>query len=198
MRRLALLLALLLALVFALPLAAQTELGVHVARASARSTDADGTTLAFDRGRGFGASVEHVAGEHVSYELAATWLRYDGTLRLDPTTSADLGSLKLLPISATARWHFAPRGERVDPYVGAGAAYVLAKDLSSSDLDALGIGRVDVESKACWLANAGVAVGRFFIDGKYFSYRPRSGEGAGRVRLNLRPVVISVGIRWRL
>ena len=173
-------LAFLLALVFALPLAAQTALGVHAARASARSTDADGTTLAFDRGRGFGASVEHVSSEHVSYELAATWLRYDGRARLDPSASAGLGSLKLLPISATARWHFAPRGERVDPYVGAGTAYVFAKDLSSSDLDALGIGRVDVESNVCWLANAGVSFGRFFIDGKYFSYRPQSGEGAGR------------------
>ena len=191
-------LAFLLALVFALPLAAQTALGVHAARASARSTDADGTTLAFDRGRGFGGSVEHVAGEHVSYELAATWLRYDGTLRLDPATSADLGSLRLLPISATARWHFAPRGERVDPYVGAGAAYVFAKDLSSSDLDALGIGRVDVESKVCWLANAGVALGRFFLDGKYFSDRPNGGPPDGRVRLNLKPVVISAGFRWRL
>jgi outer membrane protein W len=187
-----------LALLTALPLAAQTELGVHVARASAHSTDAGGTTLAFDRGRGFGASVEHGSGEHVSYELAATWLRYDATARLDPTTSADFGSLKLLPISVTARWHFAPRGERLDPYVGAGAAYVFAKGLASSDLDALGIGRVDVESKACWLANAGVTLGWFFIDGKVFSYRPNSGPSDGRARLNLRPVVISAGARWRL
>ena len=189
---------LLLAFLCVLPLAAQTELGVHVARAQAHSTDADGTTLAFDRGRGFGASVEHASGEHVSYELAATWLRYDGRARLDPSASAGLGSLKLLPISATARWHFAPRGERLDPYVGAGAAYVFAKDLASSDLDALGIGRVDVESKACWLANAGVALGRFFLDGKYYRDRPNGSPPDGRVRLNLKPVVISAGFRWRL
>ena len=188
----------LLALLCALPLAAQTEVGVHAGRADARATNADGTTLAFDRGRGFGASVEHVSSEHVSYELAATWLRYDGRARLDPSASADLGSLKLLPISATARWHFAPRGERIDPYVGAGAAYVFAKDLASSDLDALGIGRIDVGSKACWLANAGVAIGRFVIDAKVLDYRPQSSAAGNRVRLNLKPVVISAGVRWRL
>src|SRR5215212_1697456 len=132
----------LLTVLFAVPLAAQTDLGVHVARAHAGATDAEGVTLSFDRGRGYGASLEHRWGEHASIELAATWLRFDGSARLDPTASADLGTLKLLPITATARWHFAPRGQRIDPYVGAGAAYVKASDLTGGDLEALGIGPV--------------------------------------------------------
>ena len=159
-------------------------------------TDIDGTRLGFHHGRAFGVVIERRT-ENASIELAAMALLADGTLRTEGA-SADAGRLKLFPISVTARWHFAPRGERLDPYVGAGAAYVLAKDLASSDLDALGIGRIDVESKVCWLANAGVAIGRFVIDAKYFDYRPQSSAAGNRVRLNLKPVVISAGVRWRL
>jgi outer membrane protein W len=193
--------ALLVTLVFALPLAAQTELGVHVAGAHAGSTDAQGTTLAFDRGRGFGASLEHASGEHLSYELAATSLRYDAALRLD-NASANIGKLKLVPLTATARWHFAPRGESVDPYVGAGAAYVKASDLSSANLDALGLDRIAVESGTCWLANAGVAFHlrsyAVVVDGKYLDYQPSSVSAGTRVRLSLKPVVLSVGLRFKL
>ena len=193
-------LAPLLALAVALPLAAQTDAGVHVAGARAGSTvDPSGTTLAFDRGRGFGASLERGAGA-LSFELAATWLRYDGALRAGGA-SADAGTLKLVPFTATARWHFAPR-EGIDPYVGAGAAYVKAGALSSAALDALGIGRVEVESKACWLADAGVAFHlrgfALVVDGKYLDDRPESGPADARVRLNLKPVVLSVGLRFKL
>jgi outer membrane protein W len=185
-----------LALLTALPLAAQTEVGIIVGHVDSNVTDIDGTSLDFHHGRAFGAAIERRA-ENASIELAAMALRADGTLRTEGA-SADAGTLKLFPISVTARWHFAPRGERLDPYVGAGAAYVKASALTSSDLDALGIGGVDVQSKACWLANAGVALGWFFLDGKYLSYRPNGGPPDGRVRLNLKPVVISAGFRWRL
>jgi outer membrane protein W len=187
-------LMLLLTLAAALPLAAQTEVGVHVAAARAGSTvDASGTTIAFDRGRGAGASVAF--GGDVTLELAATWLRYDGALRANGA-SASAGSLRLLPITATAQWHFG------NVYAGGGLAYVVAHDLSGSDLDALGIGNVDVESKACWLANAGIAFRlrklTLVVDGKYLNYRPESGPADARVRLNLKPVVISAGLRLKL
>ena len=176
----------LLALLCALPLAAQTDVGVSIARARADSTDASGTTLAFDRGRGFGASVSFA-----SFELAATSLRYDGALRLGGS-SASLGTLRLVPITLTRQWHFGPA------YAGAGAAYVKASDLSSADLDATGIGAIDVESKACWVADAGVVYGRLFVDAKYLDYRPESSAAGNRVRLDLKPVVISFGLRFKL
>lgn len=175
-----------LALLLALPLAAQTDVGVYVSGARAGSTAAEGTTLAFDRGRGAGASV--LFG---SYELAVTSLRYDGALRLDGA-SASLGRLRLVPITLTRQWRFN------HVYAGAGIAYVKASELSSADLDAAGIGPIDVESKACWLANAGVNVGRFFIDGKYLNYRPQSTAAGNRVRLDLKPVVLSFGLRFKL
>ena len=43
-----------------------------------------------------------------------------------------------------------------------------------------------------------VAIGRFVIDAKVFDYRPQSSAAGNRVRLNLKPVVISAGVRWRL
>jgi outer membrane protein W len=185
--------ALLVTLVFALPLAAQTEVGVHVAGARASSTDAEGTTLAFERGRGFGASVSF--GGAVSLELAATSLRYDAALRADGA-SAGAGTLKLIPITATAQWHLG------NVYLGGGAAYVVAHDLSSANLDALGLDTIAVESKRCWLADAGVAFPlrnyAVVVDGKYLDYRPQSGPAGARVRLNLKPVVLSVGLRFKL
>ena len=174
-----------LSLLCALPLAAQT-IGVHVAKTHAGSTAAEGTTLAFDDGRGFGASIAFRG-----FELAATALRYDGALRLD-NASASLGRLRLVPITLTRQWRFGAF------YLGAGGAYVKASKLSSADLDASGIGPIDVESKACWLANAGVDVGRFFVDGKYLDYRPQSTAAGNQVHLNLKPVVISLGMRFKL
>lgn len=184
----------LLAFAIALPALAQTEIGVHVAGARAGSTvDPSGTTIAFDRGRGLGASIAF--GGDVTLELAATALRYDGALRADGA-SASAGTLRLVPITATAQWHFG------SAYVGAGGAYVVAHDLSSADLESLGIGAIDVESKRCWLANAGVAFHlRNFavvVDGKYIDYRPESGPADARVRLNLKPVVMSLGLRFKL
>lgn len=44
-------------------------------------------------------------------------------------TSANLGSVNLLPPTLTAQWHFMP-DQTFDPYVGAGVAYVLGMDRS--------------------------------------------------------------------
>jgi|GEM_PF-6088417 len=181
-------LTMLLTLAIAMPLTAQTEVGVHVAGARAGSTDASGTTIAFDRGLGLGASLS--IGTGVTLELAATALRYDASLRT-AGASASAGTLKLVPVTATAQWHFA------NVYAGGGIAYVKASDLTGGDLDALGIGRIAVESKRCWLANAGVTFRNVVVDAKYIDYRPASGPEHD-VRLNLKPVVISVGLRFKL
>jgi len=174
----------------AAPLAAQTEIGVLAGHARAGATDADGTTLAFDRGHAYGLTIEENA-----LELAVMSLRYDGALRSDGA-SRSAGSLRLVPISLTARHRFGY------VYAGAGAAYVKASALGSDDLDALGIGRIDVENKVCWLANAGIAVPlrnlSIVIDGRYFDYRPQSSATGNRIRLDLKPLVISAGIRWKL
>jgi opacity protein-like surface antigen len=181
---------LLLLFFLATPLVAQTEIGVLAGHARAGSTDASGTTLAFDRGRAYGVTIEENG-----LELAAMSLRYDGALRTDGA-SASMGSLRLVPISLTARHRFGY------VYAGAGVAYVKASALSSADLDNLGIGRIDVKSKVCWLANAGIAVPlrnfSIVIDGRYFDYRPESSATGTRIRLDLKPVVVSAGIRWKL
>ena len=181
---------LLLLFFLAAPLAAQTEVGVLAGRADAGTTDANGTSFTFDKGRAYGITIEENG-----LELAAMSLRYDGALR-SGGASASTGSLRLVPISLTARHRFGYL------YAGFGAAYVKASALSSADLDALGIGSVDVESKVCWLANAGIAVPlrslSIVVDGRYFSYRPQSTANDNHVRLDLKPVVVSFGIRWRL
>lgn len=186
-------LALLVTLSIALPALAQTGLGVHVADGRASSTDANGTAVSFDRGRGIGASLTF--GRDVTLELAATQLRYDAKLRTEGA-SASAGTLRLTPITLVAQWHSG------NFYAGGGAAYVVAHDLSGGDLESLGIGPIAVESKRCWVANAGYIVRlRSFavvLDGKYLDYRPQSSAGGADVRLNIKPVVLSAGLRFEL
>jgi outer membrane protein W len=79
---------------------------------------------------------------------------------------------------------------------------VSAKDLSSADLDTAGIGRVKIDHKASWDANAGVNIGlgKMFavaIDGKYIKYEPDSSAAGTTEKLKLDPVVISAGIKLR-
>src|SRR5512140_655826 len=113
---------------FALPAAAQTDIAGYYSRTHAGSTTDGDTSIDFDHGRGYGVSINHFWGDHLSTELAAFWLRYDGSLALSPAIRADLGELKIKPITATVQWHFARNG-RVDPYIGGGVARVTADDL---------------------------------------------------------------------
>lgn len=107
-------------------------------------------------------------------------------------------------VVGTVQWHAARRG-RLWPYVGVGVAYVMADDLHSDDLDLVGIGKVKVDSKVTWAAQAGLDIGigeRYAIgvDAKYLAYKPESrGEGDEETQaLDLNPLVFSAGfkIRW--
>ncbi|HKO57546.1 MAG TPA: OmpW family outer membrane protein [Thermoanaerobaculia bacterium] len=193
-----------LLLVVALPLAAQSnDVGLWIAGARLHDTTEEDATVGFDDARGFGASFNHFWTTHLSTELAATALKSDrGTISVGGTNVLDLGELKITPITAALQFHL-PSHERFDAYVGAGAAYVLTDDLSSSDLDLAGIGTVRVKDGATWMANAGAT---FYLgsrwglgaDVKYIAFRPDSNaDGGDTTRLDLKPLVVSVGVRVR-
>jgi outer membrane protein W len=80
---------------------------------------------------------------------------------------------------------------------------VRSDSLHSSDLDNAGIGRVKIKSRIGWAADAGVMynvtnkIGVGF-DARYIGYRPSSGPSDASVRLQLSPVIYSLGLRWRL
>jgi outer membrane protein W len=99
------------------------------------------------------------------------------------------------------QWHLV-HFQRIDPHLGGGLAYVRSDSLHTSDLDAAGIGRVRVESRIGWAADAGLMYGitdrlGVGVDARYIGYRPSSGPSNASLKLQLSPVIYSLGLRWR-
>ncbi|HVR43292.1 MAG TPA: OmpW family outer membrane protein [Thermoanaerobaculia bacterium] len=159
--------------------------------------------IAWDAETGFGFSANFHMGRALSVELAAYAVGADAALVAPGGPQFDLGALDLTPVTATLQWHFA-RGARIDPYVGVGGAWILAEDLSSADLDALGIGDVEVDDEFTWLINAGLdfsvtsSLG-IVLDGKYFPFEPATRAAGDPIDTDLAvdPLLLSVGLRWR-
>jgi len=196
-------LAALLLLAASLPLAAQSnDLGLWVAAAQIGDTSADGSTIKFDDGRGFGASLNHFWTDHLSTELGATALKSDdGGIFVDRQRLFATGELKMIPITATVQWHFG-RHARFDPYVGGGVAYVLTDDLEGDELSPV-VGKVEIDDGTGWTIGAGATFNfsnrlGIGVDAKYIRFRPDSAPPGGEtVRLDLDPLVVSAGVRLR-
>jgi len=182
----------------ALPLSAQSnDVGLWVSTAQLK----DSSGLSFDNADGFGVSLNHFWTVSLSTEIGATWLRADTAIDIAGARALDAGRLKILPITANVQWHFA-RGSLFSPYIGAGVAYVSSDDLSSNDLNLAGVGRVKIDDKASWDANAGMnfGIGRSFAiaaDAKYINYEPDATAAGTTEKLKLNPLVVSVGVRLR-
>jgi outer membrane protein W len=188
----------------ALPVMAQsTDVGAWYESATVhRTNDPDGV-IRFNRGNGWGVSVNHFWLPSFSTELAYATTRSNGHVDFPEGITLDAGRLRLKAATAVAQWHFIPRG-LIDPYVGAGAARVTAGSLSSADLSTAGVSSVHISGKTTWVANAGVNVNltkmlAVAVDGKYVRYRPDSraaGETAS-VPLKLNPTFIAAGVKLR-
>lgn len=188
----------------ALSLNAQTnELGVWAAASQVGDTNVEGSEIAFDAGKGFGVSFNHFWTRSLSTEFSATALSHDGRITITGEPALDIGSLDLIPVTATVQWHFA-RGSLLSPYIGGGVSYVMADDLRSADLQQIEVDRVEIDSKVGWVAQAGLDIGlttRFAIaaDAKYIAYSPQSaapGDPAP-VDLELDPLIFSLGVKLR-
>jgi len=156
-----------------------------------------------DRGSGLGLGVNVFLTERVSAELAAFELRSDAELAFADLEPLSMGRLTIRPVTLGAQYHFAGQS-RFDPYIGAGAAWVSANDLESSDLDDLGIGSIELDDEFTYYANAGF--GFHFttsfglaLDARYIQYEPasRSKVSGGEEDLELSPLFVSVGLRLR-
>jgi outer membrane protein len=125
----------------------------------------------------------------------------------------DLGSVNLLPPTLTAQWHFNP-DQMIDPYVGAGGAFVLGLDrkltanVSSGTaylpirIDRSAFGAVlqagfDVNLQDKWLVNFDVKKIWFNTDVKLDTSGALGLTPAGYQKidnLDINPLVVSVGI----
>lgn len=189
---------------FTLSLNAQSnDIGVWIATSRVGDTNIDESKIAFDNGEGFGVTFNHFWTPNLSTEFSATALTHNGEITITGFPAFDIGSLDLIPVTATVQWHFA-RSARLSPYIGGGVSYVMADDLQSDDLRQIDVGRVQIDSKVGWVAQAGLNIGlrpRFAVavDAKYIAYSPDSAAPGDPepVPLDLDPLVFSAGVKFR-
>jgi outer membrane protein W len=169
------------------------------------STPNQNFDISFDGKLGYGVAANVFFSNAMSIEFAASEVRPEA--QFTGFSNAGGTRLKMIPLTAVLQWHLAPRGA-VDPYIGAGAAYILFDDLSdSSDLNHLNVNRISLKDDVGLALNAGVGFAlspnfAITVDGKYvplkssatavFASGPNSNS---RVKIN--PVLVSAGLTFR-
>jgi outer membrane protein W len=194
-------------LLTALPLAAQsTDVTVWVSSQmnsdGGRFADDEDAEVRFDNGSGYGVSVSRAFTRRLSGELALFRTSSSAEIR-EGTQRLDLGDIELTPITAMLRYHVA-HGARAGAYVGAGLAHVMADDLDTADLRALGIAPVRLDSETAAVIGAGVTIDLnarwgLAVDARYIPLE-LSGRAAGdsdRLSVDMDPLLISGGVRVR-
>jgi opacity protein-like surface antigen len=187
-----------------LPLTAaaqSNELGVFISTSQfddSELTDGiDTVDVEFDEDMGYGVLYNRFWFGGFSTEFAYQRLGADLTLSFEDI-AADAGDLDLDILSGTAQFHFA-RGGVISPYIGGGVAYISgeAGAIDEDELDS-----VDLENEVEFLANAGLNLnlGRsfgLFLDGKYILYEARGEGDSEDDALDINPLIISGGVKFR-
>jgi outer membrane protein len=161
----------------------------------------------FEGDIGYGLSTNIFWGDHLSTEFGISRVEPEPRFRTRTVNFAGADGVEMMPITAVLQWHFAPNGF-IDPYVGAGAAYVLFNDVDSiGDLDDAGINRIEFEDDAGLAVNAGVSF-RFSprlalnVDGKYVPVSSSATATyvtgpASETEIDINPVMFSAGLQFR-
>ena len=189
---------------FLLPLTAaaqMNELGVFVSTSQLDETEindaGDVFNLDFDEDMGFGASYNRFWTNSFSTELAYQRLGADMTVGFEDVVE-QIGELDLDILSATGQLHFA-RGSFLSPYIGAGVAYISGE---AGFIDEEEIESTDLQAEIEFLANAGLNLnlGRtfgIFLDGKYIVYEARGEDDEDDESVDINPLIIAGGIKFR-
>ena len=178
----------------------RNELGIFISTSQFDDGEITGgldTTVAFDEDMGYGILYNRFWTNGFSTELAYQRLGADLTLSLGDIT-ADAGNLDLDILSATVQLHLA-RGRMLSPYIGGGVAYV-SGETGSIDVDELE--SADLENEVDFLVNAGLNLGigqslSIFLDGKYVMYQARAEGDPEDEAVDVNPLIISGGIKFR-
>ncbi len=184
------------------PVFAQSgELGLWVAASQVGDTRDDEANLEFDNGLGFGVSLNNYFG-NLSVEVGATALSQSGEISSDAFEDIDAGDLDIIPITATLQFHFL-KESGFSPYIGGGAAYILADDLDSDEF--IEVGPIEIEDEFTWVLQAGANINlspsfAIGLDAKYISYTPGAAPEENRedeLDLDLNPLIFSAGVKFR-
>lgn len=185
-----------------LTVAAQNnELGVFISTSQLEDNEiqdaGDVFDVEFEEEMGVGVLYNRFWFGGFSTEIAYQRLGADLTLSFGDVTE-NVANLDLDVLSATGQLHFA-RGSIISPYVGGGAAYI-SGEAGSIDQDEAD--SVDLENELDFLVNAGlnVSLGRsfgVFLDGKYILYEALGEGDPEDEALELNPLIISAGLKFK-
>ena len=159
----------------------------------------------FDGTMGYGLAANVFFGERISAEFAI--VRVDSDVQFRQRAVANGSSrAEMMPITAVLQYHFAPTG-RFDPYVGAGAAYVLIDDVDAPDeLNNIDFESLDFDDDVGLALNAGLGIRLtnnlgLTLDAKYVplesSANAVAAVGNQEVKFDINPVILSAGLSLR-
>jgi outer membrane protein W len=118
----------------------------------------------FDGKLGYGAGVNVFLGDTWSIALDASEVKPDAKYGF-PGATLNQGRIKMIPITGVLQWHLIPKGV-IDPYVGAGAAYIIFDNLQSvNDVGHVGVSQINFKDDAGLVVNGGIG----------FNFSPRIG-----------------------
>ena len=160
--------------------------------------------LIFHQKVGYGAGANIFFSHNISTEFSIVEVRPKTSF---VSTSGDTlvgGNLRMTPITAVLQFHFIPGGF-VDPYVGAGAAYVLFDNVNGPG--SIGVSKINLKDDVGLAVNAGVgfAIARnlaITVDGKYVPLKSSAtavyvtGPNTTQ-RIKINPAMLSAGLTFR-
>ena len=154
--------------------------------------------------------VTYMATDNIGFELIAATTKHSASGRTGTTGGiGKLASTWVLPPTLTVQYHFTPES-KVRPYVGAGLNYtIFYNEKASSGLEAaVGDTHVKMDGSFGWAAQAGIDIDltdKMFLnlDVKYIDMDTTAtlrttAIGTQKVDIDLDPVVVGVGIGFRL
>jgi len=164
--------------------------------------------VSFDGKLGYGAGVNVFFSDRLSVEVMAAAVKqgisFAGRTR---PAGASGGDLNMVPITGVLQFHLIPNGT-IDPYIGAGAAYVLFDDVDDpSEFGNLNVRSIDFKDDVGLALNAGISFAitpRFAItvDGKYVPLKSSAkavfvtGPDT-TTKIDINPVIFSAGLSLR-
>ena len=164
------------------------------------SASADGETIpvGFDSRTGFAIEANRRSG-HLGFGIGVSRFTAPASASLG-ASRVSVGSLALTPITADVAFH--GNGGRVDPYIGAGLAYVTTGNLRSGNLDSIGLGTISVGNDFTYSLKAGLAVNvrpnlAIKIDGRYMPVSVNATAADQTVaRLRFKTLTYGAGLQW--
>jgi outer membrane protein W len=153
---------------------------------------------------GYGAGANIFFGHNISTEFSVVQVRPKTTFVSTSGGTLVGGNLRMTPITAIMQFHFAPSGF-IDPYIGAGAAYVLFDNVNGPG--SIGVSNINFKDDVGLALNAGVGfviAGNLAItaDGKYVPLKSSAtavyvtGPNTTQ-RIKINPVMFSAGLTFR-